>query len=89
MPTGFLVLLAISVVFAVLAHWQIRNFWIATLASAPATTITFMAVTTVQAGFPDPFRPVALLYFSGLALLVSAQVGAAIVLVRHRQRELA
>ena len=89
MPTGFLVLLATSVVFAVIAHWRIRSFWIAILVSALATTITFMVVTTVQAGFPNPFKPIALLYFSGFALLVSAQVGAAFVLARHRRRELA
>jgi ABC-type transport system involved in multi-copper enzyme maturation permease subunit len=73
----------------VIAHWQIRRFWIAILVSALATTITFMVVTTAQSGFPNPFKPIALLYFSGFALLVSAQVGAAFVLARHRQRELA
>lgn len=89
MATGFLVLLAISVICAFIAHWKVRRFWKATLVSAPAATLTFMLFSTVQAGFPDPFRPVALLYFSGFALLVSAQVGAGFVLARHRQRELA
>lgn len=89
MPTGFLVLLATSVLCAAVAHWRIRSFWIALLVSSPATTAVFMAVTTLQSGFPDPFKPAALFYFSGFALLVSAQVGAAFVLARHRQRELA
>lgn len=89
MPTGFLVLLAVSVICAVIAHWNFRSYWIAVLVSTPATTIAFMFVSTAQAGFPDPFKPISLLHFSGFAFLVSAQVGAAFVLARHRQRELA
>lgn len=89
MPTGFLVLLAVAVISSVLAHWQIRRFWVAVMVSVPVTTVIFMVVTIAQAGFPNSFKPIVLVYFSGFALLVSAQVGAAFVLARHRQQELA
>ena len=89
MPTGLVVLIVIAVACALVAHWRIRGFWWATLASGPATALVFLAVSTVQGGFPDPFRPIVLVYFAGLGWIVAAQVGAAFVLARHRRRELA
>ena len=87
MPTGFLVLLFVALGCAILVHWRIRRFWLACLASAPLTAGLFLAVSSVQSGFPDPFKPVALVYFAGFGFLVSLQVGAAFVLLRHRQKE--
>mgnify|MGYP005751615975 CR=1 FL=1 len=89
MPTGLLVLLLVCVATAGLLHWRIAGYWKATLLSAPLATVVFLVASTIQAGFPDPFRPISLVYFAGFALIISAQVGALFVLARHRRREMA
>jgi hypothetical protein len=83
LPTGMAVLLGVSLIAAVVAHWRIERFWSASLVSAVATVAVFFAVCLAQAGMPNPLEPLALVYFAGFGFLVAVVMGG---LVRAARR---
>jgi hypothetical protein len=83
LPTGMTVLLGVSLIAAVVAHWRIERFWPASLVSAVVTVAAFFAVCLVQAGTPNPLEPLALVYFGGFGFVVAVVFGG---LVRAARR---
>lgn len=74
-PTGVWVLLAVAVAVAVLAHWQLRRYWLALAVSALATPALFFAVSSIRFGIPDPPYVAPFLAYATVALVISAIIG--------------
>ena len=71
---GFAMLSVVSVTCAVIAHWRIRDYFKASLASMLAAAALFQGIIRLQLGYMDPFIliafPVSLLITGSIALLV-------------------
>ena len=76
LPTGVTVLILIAAVAAVVAHWRIKHFFLASTISALCSVGVFFIASTLQAGIPDPLEPVAFAYFFGFAFLIAMAIGA-------------
>ena len=71
---GFVILSIVSVTCAMIAHWRIRNYFKASLASMLAAAVLFHSIAWMQLGYMDPFMliafPISLLITGAIALLV-------------------
>ena len=71
---GFVMLSVVSVTCAVIAHWRIRGYFKASLASMLAAAALFQGIIRLQLGYMDPFIliafPISLLITGSIALLV-------------------
>jgi len=67
---GPFVLAGVSALCAVIAHWRIRRYFLASLISALAAALSFQVLVTLQLGHVDPFAPVAFV----MSLLVTAAI---------------
>jgi hypothetical protein len=83
---GVLILIAVALVFAVLAHLRIREFVTATVVSGLAATVLFLMLDTIRHGYVDKFALIALVVGTFWASLVSALVGAVVRILRKRNR---
>jgi hypothetical protein len=85
LSTGTLVFLGIAIGVAVLSHWRIRRFWLASLVSAVATFVIFLVASTIQAGLrlPDSLGVVSFLFLAGSAFLIAAIVGFVVASIRR------
>lgn len=72
--TGLIVLAGMTAVSAVLVHWRIRRYVVASMVSAVVAAVVFQGLVALQLGHIDPFAPIAfvlsLLVTTPLALLV-------------------
>lgn len=71
---GLVILAIVSVSCAVIAHWRIRDYSRASLASMLAAVVLFQGIVWLQLGYVDPFIviafPVSLFITGSIALLV-------------------
>lgn len=77
LPQGVIVLLVVAIVMAVLAHWRIRNFWLASFASGIATVAVFYVLSFLHDGPPEPAVPKAFALFAGFGFIVAVVAGLA------------
>lgn len=56
---GILVLMVVAVVCAVLRHWRIRRYVIASLFSSVVASLVFQAMNAAYLGYMDPFAAIA------------------------------
>jgi hypothetical protein len=56
---GLIVLAGVSAVSAVLVHWHIRRYVVASMVSAVGAAVVFQALVVLQLGHIDPFLPIA------------------------------
>jgi len=82
LPQGVIVLLVVAIVTAVLTHWRIRNFWLASVVSGIATYAVFYVVCLIQAGPPEPTGAKAFALFAGFGFIVAAVTGLATKVLR-------
>lgn len=64
---GLIVLVGVAAVSAVLVHWRIRRYVVASILSALVAAVVFQGFVALQLGHVDPFAPIAFV----LSLLVS------------------
>lgn len=64
---GLIVLVGLNAVSAVLVHWRIRRYVVASMVSAFVAAVVFQSLVALQLGHIDPFVPVAF----ALSMLVS------------------
>lgn len=67
---GLIVLVGVAAVSAVLVHWRIRRYVVASIVSALVAAVVFQGLVALQLGHVDPFAPIAFV----LSLLVSVPV---------------
>ena len=71
---GLIALAGVTAVCAVLVHWRIRRYVVASMVAAVSAAVVLQALITLQLGHIDPFAPVAfvlsLLVTTPLAFLV-------------------
>jgi CHASE2 domain-containing sensor protein len=71
---GLIVLIGVAAVSAVLVHWRIRRYVVASIVSALVAAVVFQGLVSLQLGHIDPFAPIAfvlsLLVTTPLAFLV-------------------
>ncbi|MBX3712704.1 MAG: hypothetical protein KF800_12145 [Lysobacter sp.] len=71
-----IILAGVSAVSAVLMHWRIRRYILASMVSAVVAAAVFQGLVSLQLGHIDPFAPIAfvlsLLVTTPLALLVGS-----------------
>ena len=80
--SGFLVFLAVSVVVAVVAHWQFRRYIIACGVTAVATPILFLLIAALHDRPPDFLGPKEWGEFAAASFLFSMLVGVFIAVPR-------
>ena len=85
--TGFLVLIGISVFTALLFHWFIRNYVIASFCAAVVADIGFQFVAYLHLGHLDPFFIIALVTGGGIAFAIAAIVGIPFIRVRRKRKD--
>ncbi len=83
LPTGMIVLLALSIASACLCHWRVCGFWRASFLSALLTPLLFFVASYLQAGIPEPLEPIAFVFFGGFSLLVAIGIGVLAILARR------
>ncbi|MCD9047087.1 hypothetical protein [Luteimonas sp. MHLX1A] len=82
-PTGMIVLASVAVIAALIMHWRMRKFWLASVASAASTVAVFLVLSVIQQrGLPDPLEPLAFFYFALFGLVVAIIVGGFVRAVR-------
>jgi|GEM_PF-2082447 len=73
---GLVILAIVSVSCAVIAHWRIRDYSRASLASMLAAAVLFQGIVWLQLGYVDPFIliafPTSLLISGSIALIVGS-----------------
>lgn len=73
---GLVILAIVSVSCAVIAHWRIRDYSRASLASMLAAAVLFQGIVWLQLGYVDPFIliafPISLLISGSIALIVGS-----------------
>ena len=71
---GLVILAIVSVSCAVIAHWRIRDYSRASLASMLAAAVLFQGIVWLQLGYVDPFIviafPISLAITGSIAMLV-------------------
>jgi MFS superfamily sulfate permease-like transporter len=72
---GLYIFIAISALFSLIAHWKIKNFWVALFASTLLAVISFQVLVYMQLGHLDPFYPIAVLVSGLIALAISSAIG--------------
>ena len=82
LPQGVIVLFVIAIVMAVVTHWRIRSFWLASVASGVATFVVFYVVCFLQAGPPEPTGTKAFALFAGFGFIVAVVAGLAAKVLR-------
>jgi hypothetical protein len=83
---GFLVLLSLSVLAALIFHWRIRDYTRASCGAALVTTIAFQVVGFVYLGRLDAFFLVALVTGGVLGLTVALIVGLPFLITRRKAK---
>jgi hypothetical protein len=83
--TGFLVLIGISVVAALLAHWVIRRYLLASLCAAVGASIAFQFVVYLHLGYLDPFFIFALVVGAAVAFGVAVVIGVPFIRARRKR----
>ena len=82
LPQGMVVLLVVAIAVAVVCHWRIRSFWLASAAGGIATYVVFYAVCFLQAGPPEPTGAKAFALFAGFGFIVAVVAGWAAKVLR-------
>ena len=82
---GLFVLGVISVLCAVIAHWRVKRYLLATIISSLAAALLFQLAAAWQLGYVDSFAPVAFV----VSLLVTTIIGLVVGLLFHVSRRLA
>jgi len=81
---GFLVLLTLCVLAAMIFHWRIRNYMRASCGAALVATIAFQVVGFIHLGRLDAFFLVALVTGGVLGLTVAFIVGVPFLITRRK-----
>ena len=81
---GFLVLLTLCVLAAMIFHWRIRNYMRASWGAALVATIAFQVVGFIHLGRLDAFFLVALVTGGVLGLAVAFIVGVPFLITRRK-----
>ena len=84
---GFLVLIGISVSAALLAHWLIRRYVLASLCATVIASIGFQFAAYLHLGYLDPFFIIALATGAAVAFAVAALVGVPFVRIRRKRKD--
>ena len=84
---GLLVLVAISIGSAAAWHFKFREYAIAAGCAAATSVVVFQVVAYLQAGYLDPFFPIAVVTSSLLSFAIALIVG--IPFWQRRRRALA
>ena len=85
--TGFLVLISISVFVALLAHWLIRHYLVASLCAAVMASVGFQFAAYLHLGYLDPFFIIALATGAVVAFAIAALVGIPFIRVRRKRKD--
>lgn len=56
---GLIALAGVTAVVAVLVHWRIRHYVVASMVAAVVAAAVFQGVVALQLGHIDPFAPIA------------------------------
>ena len=72
---GIFVLVGISIGAALLFHWLIRSYIIASFGAAIVADIVFQVAAYLHIGYLDPFFVIALVTGGGIALGIAIVVG--------------
>jgi len=83
---GFLVLLSLSVLAALIFHWRISDYMRASCGAALVTTIAFQVIGFVYLGRLDAFFLVALVTGGVLGLTVALIVGLPFLITRRKAK---
>ena len=85
---GFLIFLGISVLAALLAHWFIRSYLLASLCAAPVASVGFQVVGYLHDGHLYPLFIVGLAFGAVFAFAVALVAGIPFFCVRRRQEKM-
>ena len=80
---GMVVLLVTAIACALLAHWRMQRFWLATVAAAVSAVLLFQVFAFAQLGYLDPFFLIALVVSFVPCLIIAALVGLAFAYSRR------
>ena len=72
---GITIFVAITVVFSLIAHWQLKSFLVAVCSSVLLSVAVFQIANYVHLGHLDPFFVVAMVTSGLLALAISSGIG--------------
>jgi glucan phosphoethanolaminetransferase (alkaline phosphatase superfamily) len=72
---GITIFVAITVVFSLIAHWQLKSFWVAICSSVLLSVAVFQIANYVHLGYLDPFSIVAMVTSGLLAFAISSGIG--------------
>jgi phosphatidylserine synthase len=81
---GFLIFIAISISFSLVAHWRMKAFWAASILSAVFVVIIFQVLSYIQLGYLDPFLPIAIVVSGLIAIAISIAIGGIFKYKRHK-----
>lgn len=84
---GFLVLIGISVFAALLAHWLIGQYLLASLSAAVIASIGFQFAVFLYLGYLDPFFIIALAAGAVVAFAVASIVGVPFIRIRRKRKD--
>ncbi len=81
-----IVFVSIAIVCALILHWRVRSFFLASIISGPVASLIFQGVITVQLGYMDPFALIAVVVGAFYAWLIAIMVGLPFLGVRSKRR---
>ena len=84
---GLYIFASICIVCAILLHWRIQSYWLATIVSTVVSVILFQVIAYIDLGYLDPFFIIAMVTSSAAAFAISVFVGAFFTKHRHKQKE--
>ena len=70
-----IVFFGVTLVTAIISHWLIKRFFLASLVSSVITTVVFQLLARMQLGYMDKFWPIAVVVSLVLALGIASIAG--------------
>jgi len=85
-PGAILSIIGLCAVTAVICHWLIRGYVVASLWAAVIGDILLQIASYIEIGYLNPFFPIALITGGCIALGITLLVGVPFAVVRRRKR---
>jgi hypothetical protein len=84
---GIFVLIGISIGSALVSHWLIRSYFIASFCAAIVADIVFQVAAYLHFGSLDSFFLIAIVAAGGSAFAIAIAIGIPFVVIRRRRRD--
>jgi hypothetical protein len=85
--SAILIIVGLCVSTAVICHWLIRRYTIASVCSAVIADLLLQIANYIENGYRDPFIQIALITGGGIALCIALLVGIPFVARRKKRVE--